>query len=74
MKKTTSQKQKSSTTPTSKVSDGFETKDGYAAIPWGKKYVIIYNGEQLADVKTILQAQKFVKQHRASSGSGTLFP
>lgn len=52
---------------------GFETKDGYAAVPWGKRYVILYNGEQLTDVKTILQAQKFIKQHRATPKSGTVF-
>ena len=59
--------------PTSKVSDGFESKDGYAAVPWGKRFVVIYNGEQLTDVSTILQAQKFIKQHRANPQSGTVF-
>jgi hypothetical protein len=59
--------------PTSKVSDGFESKDGYAAVPWGKRFVVIYNGEQLTDVSTVLQAQKFIKQHRASPQSGTVF-
>jgi hypothetical protein len=59
--------------PTSKVSDGIETKDGYAAVPWGKRFVVIYNGEQLTDVSTVLQAQKFIKQHRASPQSGTVF-
>lgn len=53
------------------MKEGFETKDGYAAIPWGKKLVVIYNGEQLTDVKTIIQAQKFIKQHRSSLKSGT---
>jgi hypothetical protein len=72
-KQTTSQKQKSLTTPTSKVSNGFETPDGYAAIPWGKRLVVIYNGEQLIDVSTKLQAQKFIKQHRDSPQSGTVF-
>lgn len=52
---------------------GFETKDGYAAVPWGKRYVILYNGEQLTDVKTILQAQKFIKQHCTTPKSGTVF-
>jgi hypothetical protein len=52
---------------------GFETKDGYAAVPWGKRFVIIYNGEQLTDVKTILQAQKFIKQHSSTPKSGTVF-
>ena len=72
-KQTTSQKQKSSTTHTSKVSEGFETPDGYAAVPWGKRLVIIYNGHQLTDVSTKLQAQKFIKQHRDAPSSGTVF-
>jgi hypothetical protein len=59
--------------PTSKVSDGFITPDNYAAVPWGKRFVIIYNGEQLTDVSTILQAQKFIKQHRDSPQTGTVF-
>jgi ABC-type uncharacterized transport system ATPase component len=59
--------------PTSKVSDGFETSDGYAAVPWGKRFVILHNGQQLEDVKTITEAQKFIKQHRASPQSGTVF-
>ena len=30
------------------------TKDGYAAVPWhGEKYVIIYNGQQIADVESV---------------------
>jgi hypothetical protein len=52
---------------------GFETSDGYAAVPWGKRYVILFQGQQLEDVKTILQAQKFIKQHRATPQSGTVF-
>lgn len=56
-----------------KVSNEFETDDGYAAVPWGKRLVIIYNGEQLTDVSTKLQAQKFIKQHRASPQTGTVF-
>ena len=72
-KQITSFKQKSSTTITSKVSDGFTTDDGYAAVPWGKRFVIIYDGQQLTDVKTILQAHKFIKQHRATPQSGTVF-
>jgi len=72
-KQITSQKQKSLTTPTSKVSNEFATPDGYAAVPWGKRLVVIYNGEQLIDVSTKLQAQKFIKQHRDIPQSGTVF-
>lgn len=59
--------------PMSKVSDGFETKDGYAVVPWGKRFVIIFNGEQLTDVKNTTEANKFIKQHRANPQSGTVF-
>lgn len=52
---------------------GFETSDGYATVPWGKRYVILFQGQQLEDVKTILQAQKFIKQHRGTPQSGTVF-
>jgi len=55
------------------MKEGFETKDGYAAVPWGKRLVVIYNGEQLTDVSTVLQAQKFIKQHRTTHQSGTVF-
>jgi replication initiation and membrane attachment protein DnaB len=50
------------------------TKDGYAAVPWGTRYVIIYNGEQISDVATaaeavayIRNAQKTAKQKQARS-------
>ncbi len=54
--------------------EGFETNDGYAAVPWGKKrLVIIYNGQQLTDVGTIRQANKFIKEHRMNPQEGTVF-
>jgi len=72
-KQTTSQKQKSLTTTTLKVSEGFITDDGYAAVPYCKKLMIIFGGQQLEVVNTILQAQKFIKKHRATPQSGTVF-
>ena len=45
------------------MKEGFETKDGYAAVPWGKRLVIIYDGQQLVDVSTVLQANKFIKRN-----------
>jgi hypothetical protein len=50
--------------------NGFETADGYAAVPWGKRLVIIYNGEQLEDVSTVRQANTFIKKHREDSKQG----
>jgi len=54
--------------------EGFILQDGYAAIPWGKRLVIIYNGEQLEDVSTVRQANAFIKKHREDNPTGvTLF-
>jgi len=55
------------------MKEGFVTKDGYSAVPWGKRLVIIYNGEQLTDVSTVLQAHKFIKNHRVTPKTGTVF-
>ena len=53
---------------------GFETEDGYAVVPWGKRYVIIYNGQQLEDVSTERQANTFIRKHRESTfETGTVF-
>jgi hypothetical protein len=49
---------------------GFILQDGYAAIPWGKRLVIIYNGEQLEDVSTVRQANTFIKKHREDNPTG----
>jgi hypothetical protein len=40
------------------------TKDGYATVPWGDRFVLIYNGEQLSDHKTDQQAIEALKKHR----------
>lgn len=49
---------------------GFETADGYMAVPWGKRLVIIHNGQQLEDVSTVRQANAFIKKHREDSQEG----
>ncbi len=40
------------------------TKDGYATVPWGDRFVLIYNGEQLSDHKTDAEAVEALKKHR----------
>lgn len=53
--------------------EGFITKDGYAAVPFGKKQlIVIYNGQQLETVNTVLQAEKYIKQHRSTPQSRTV--
>lgn len=49
---------------------GFVTADDYAVVPWGKRLVIIYNGEQLEDVSTVRQANTFIKKHREDNPTG----
>ena len=54
------------------MKEGF-IKGDYAAVPFGKKLMIIHNGRQLDVVNTVLQAQKYIKQHKKSnSQSGTV--
>jgi hypothetical protein len=57
------------------MKEGFITQDYYAAVPFGKKQlIIIFNGQQLEVVNTELQAKKFIEAHRAASaGVGTVF-
>ena len=55
------------------MKEGFITTDGYAAVPWDKRLVVNFNGEQLTDVSTVKQAQKFIKNHRSNPQTGTVF-
>jgi hypothetical protein len=44
------------------------TKDGYAAVPWyDEKYVIIYNGQQIADVDSAEKAVAFIREQQAKT-------
>jgi hypothetical protein len=48
------------------------TKDGYAAVPWyGEKYVILYNGEQIADVEGADQAVAYIRNQQKITKSKT---
>ena len=40
------------------------TKDGYAAVPWGTRYVILYNGEQISDVATAEEAVAYIRNEQ----------
>jgi hypothetical protein len=42
---------------------GYMTKDGkWAAVPWGKKYVIICNGEQVHTASTFDLAKEYIQK------------
>jgi hypothetical protein len=48
--------------------NGYVTKDGvWAAVPWGKKFVIIHNGDQVHTASNYTTAKSYVlKQVKAS--------
>ncbi len=45
------------------------TKDGYATVPWGDRFVLIWNGQQLSDHKTDDEAIEALKKHREKQKS-----
>jgi len=55
------------------MKEGFISKDGYAAVPFGNQLMIIYNGEQLQVCKTVNSANNFIKKHRTQPQPGTVF-
>ena len=52
---------------------GFITDDGYAAIPYVNKLMIIYDGRQIDVVNTPLQAKKYIDKMRSDPNIGTVF-
>lgn len=40
------------------------TKDGYATVPWGDRFVLLCNGFQISDHKTDEEAIEALKKHR----------
>lgn len=47
------------------------TKDGYAAVPWGTRYVILYNGQQISDVDTAADAVAYIRNAQNASDPKT---
>jgi len=45
-------------------SEGFMTPDGYAAVPFGNQFMVIYEGEQLKTCRTESSALSFINKHR----------
>lgn len=48
------------------------TKDGYAAVPWGTRYVILHNNEQIADVDTAADAVAYIRNQQKLTDKNTL--
>ena len=57
--------------------NGFVTRDGYAAIPNGsgrtKSLIVVYNGEKLKQCQSEKSAHTFIKKHRTQIKKGTVF-
>jgi hypothetical protein len=53
--------------------EGFVTKDGYAAVPFGKQLMVIYDGQQLKVCRTESSARNFIKKHSSQPKPGTIF-
>jgi hypothetical protein len=43
--------------------NGFVTKDGmWAAVPWGKKFIIIHNGQQVHTANNYKSAKTYIQK------------
>lgn len=48
------------------------TQDGYAAVPWGERYMILYRGQQIHDVATAPEAVTYIRdQQKLNKQSAT---
>lgn len=45
--------------------DGFVSSDGWAAVPYGNQYMIIYGGRQISVHKTLDKAKEAIKVNRS---------
>jgi hypothetical protein len=59
--------------PTPGDPNGYVTKDGmWAAIPWGKKFVIIHNGRQVHTCNNYKSAKKYIQKAAKGASVSTL--
>ena len=45
-------------------SEGFMTPDGYAAVPMGKQFMVVYEGQQLKKCRSETSSMRFIRKHR----------
>jgi len=52
---------------------GYVTKDGiWAAIPWGKKFVIIHNGQQIHTANNYKSAKTYIQKSAKGASVSSL--
>ena len=53
--------------------NGYVTKDGmWAAVPWGKKFVILHNGQQIHTANNYRTAMTYIKKAMKGKSVSTL--
>jgi hypothetical protein len=53
--------------------NGYVTKDGmWAAVPWGKKFVILHNGQQIHTANNYRSALTYIKKAMKGKSISTL--
>ena len=59
--------------PTPGDPNGYVTKDGmWAAVPWGKKFVILHNGQQIHTANNYRSALTYIKKAVKGKSISTL--
>lgn len=54
---------------------GFVTKDGlWAAVPWGKKFIILNNGQQVHTANTLKTAKDYINKEIKASKKKKVTP
>ena len=53
--------------------NGYVTKDGmWAAVPWGKKFIILHNGQQIHTANNYKTAVSYIKKAMKGKSVSTL--
>ena len=53
--------------------NGYVTKDGmWAAVPWGKKFIILHNGQQIHTANNYKTAVSYIKKAMRGKSVSTL--
>jgi hypothetical protein len=59
--------------PTPGDPNGYVTKDGmWAAVPWGKKFIIIHNGQQVHTANNYKSAKSYIQKSAKGASVATL--
>mgnify|MGYP006291841591 CR=1 FL=1 len=59
--------------PTPGDANGYVTKDGmWAAVPWGKKFVIIHNGQQVHVANNYKSAKTYIQKSAKGASVSSL--